>query len=159
LRLKFSAEQYFDGGFYKPGYYVEGVVSNQSSFQNYVATIINTSAFLPLQDSRSILLQKFRSFNYLAGGVRNVFSVTRKFDVRLEGYVFKPFEYLETSANNETVITSNLNKAFFAASGALVYHAPIGPVSFSVNYYDDEESQFGVLLHVGYLLYQKHSLE
>jgi NTE family protein len=29
----------------------------------------------------------------------------------------------------------------------------------SVNYYDDKENQVGVLMHVGFLLFQRHSLE
>jgi NTE family protein len=29
----------------------------------------------------------------------------------------------------------------------------------SANYYDDDENQFGVLLHVGFLLFNKHSFE
>jgi NTE family protein len=159
LRLKLSAEHYFGTGFYKPGYYVEGVISNQPTLQNYMGTIINASSFSPMQDSRSLLLQNFRSFNYLAGGIRNVFSLGRKVDLRLEGYVFKPFEYLESSQNHETIVTRDFEKVFFCGTGGIVYHAPIGPVSLSFNYYDDDESQFGVLLHVGYLLYQRHSFE
>jgi NTE family protein len=42
---------------------------------------------------------------------------------------------------------------------ALVLHSPIGPVSFSINYYDDDVNQLGVLLHVGFLLFNKHSVE
>jgi NTE family protein len=159
LRLKFSAEHYFGEGIYKPGYYVEGVFSSQSSLQNYMGTIINTPGFFPLQDSRSLLLQNFRSFNYLAGGVRNIFSVGPRVDLRLEGYLFKPFEYLQPDQDYETVITRDLEKVFFCGSGGIVYHSPIGPVSLGLNYYEDDESKFGVLLHAGFLLYQKHSLE
>jgi NTE family protein len=159
LRLRFTAEHYFDGGWYKPGYYVDAVLSNQPVFQNFMGTIINAPAFLPLQDSRSLLLQNYRSFNYVAGGVRNVFSITRKVDFRLEGYVFKPFQYLEKNVNFETDISTDLKKIFFTGTAGVVFHSPIGPVSLSFNYYDDDESRFGALLHVGYLLYRKHSLE
>jgi NTE family protein len=159
LRLKVSAEHYFGAGWYKPGYYFEGVFSNQSTFQNFMGTIINAPAFLPLQDSPSLLLQNFRSFNYLAGGVKNVFSLSRKLDLRLEGYVFKPFEYLQKNTNYETIISKDIKKVFITGTAGMVFHAPIGPVSLSFNYYNDSESQFGLLLHVGYLLYQKHSLE
>jgi NTE family protein len=134
-------------------------LSNQPTFQNYMGTIINAPAFLPMQDSRSLLLQHFRSFNYLAGGLRNVFSVDRKVDFRLEGYVFKPLEYLESSQDDEPIVTRDVKTMFFCGTAGVVYHSPIGPVSLSVNYYDDDESEVGVLLHAGYLLYQKHSLE
>lgn len=159
FRLRFSAEQYFNSGVYHPGYLVEGVFSNQPSFQNYYGTIINTPAFHPLQDSRTLLIENFRSFNYLAGGIRNVFELRNKLDFRLEAYLFKPLDYLVQSPTQDALKKSDLSKAYLAATAAMVHHSPIGPISLSVNYYDDEQNQLGVLLHVGFLLYDRHSLE
>ena len=159
FRVRFSAEQYFNGGVYHPGYLIEGVFSNQPAFQNYYGTIINTPAFLPLQDSRTLLMEKFRSFNYLAGGVRNVFELRSKLDFRLEAYVFKPLDYLVQTDSQDITKESDLAKAYLAATAAMVHHSPIGPISLSVNYYDDNQNQLGVLLHVGFLLYDRHSLE
>jgi NTE family protein len=160
IRAKATAEHYFGtGSRYHPGIYAEAVLSDQAPFQNYFGTIINAPAFLPLQDSRSLILEKFRSFNYVAGGMRNVFTLRSKLDFRLEAYLFKPFEYLKQGVNQGTETSKKLESLFFAATAGLVYHAPIGPVSFSANYYDDEETRFGVLLHVGFLLFNKHSLE
>jgi NTE family protein len=159
VRLKFSAEQYWKTGVYSSGYLVEGVLSNQPTFSNYYGTIINAPAFLPLQDSRSLLLQKFRAFNYAAGGLRNIFSLKPNLDLRLEGYVFKPFESILPTDNQEARLSGDITKVSFAAMAALVLHSSIGPISFSFNYYDDKEYQFGGLIHVGYLLFQKTSLE
>jgi NTE family protein len=159
FRLKATAEQYFTYGRYRPGYYLEGVFSNQSTFKNYNATIINAPAFLPLQDSRTLMLQNFRSFNYIAGGVRNVYALRSKLDARLEGYIFKPLDYLSQNTRQEVKIENELQSFFLAGTAGLVYHAPIGPVSFSVNYYNDKENKLGVLLHVGFLLFNKHSID
>jgi NTE family protein len=159
LRLKASAEQYFNYGWFSAGYLAEGVLSNQPFFQNYTATIINAPAFLPLQDSRTLLLQNFRAFNYLAGGARTIFSLQKRLDLRLEGYLFKPFEYLQKGSNQETKSTTDIKNIFFASTAGLVLHSPIGPVSLSVNYYDDKENQLSVLLHVGFLLYGKHAID
>jgi NTE family protein len=159
FRLKASAEQYFSKGFYRPGYFVEGVFSNQPTFQNYFGTIINAPAFLPLQDSPTLLLEKFRSFNYLAGGVRNVFVLRNKLDFRLEAYLFKPFDYLSQNGDQEVVVDADLSQVYLAATAGLVHHSPIGPISLSVNYYDDAQNQLGVLLHAGFLLYNRHTLE
>jgi NTE family protein len=38
-------------------------------------------------------------------------------------------------------------------------HTGIGPISLNLNYYDDKNRQFGVLLHVGFLLFNKTSME
>jgi NTE family protein len=159
FRAKFSAEQYFNAGWFRPGYYAEAVFSNQPFFSNYYGTIINAPGFFPVQDSRTLLLENFRSFNYVAGGLRNVFSIRNRLEFRLEGYLFKPIEYLAEGANQEAETISDLKTVFFASSAGLVLHSPIGPISLSVNYYDDSENQLGVLLHVGYLLFNKHSVE
>ncbi|MBT1703044.1 patatin-like phospholipase family protein [Chryseosolibacter indicus] len=159
FRVKASLEQYFNAGWFRPGVYLEGVLSNQPFFQNYKGTLINAPAFYPLQDSRTLLLENFRSFNFLAAGSRNVFRIKNRLDFRLEGYAFKPIEYLKETNNQETVAVKDLKSIYFSGTAGLVLHSPIGPISLSVNYYDDKENKLGVLLHAGFLLYNKHSLE
>ncbi|MEQ8423583.1 MAG: patatin-like phospholipase family protein, partial [Cyclobacteriaceae bacterium] len=68
LRARITLEQYFKSGFYSSGYYLDGVFSNQPLFTNYQGSLINAPSFNPLQDSKTIFLQNFRAFNYLAGG-------------------------------------------------------------------------------------------
>jgi NTE family protein len=159
FRFRASAEQYFNAGWYRPGYLAEAVISNQPFFQNYYATITNAPAFSPLQDSRTLLLENFRAFNYLAGGVRNVFTLKNKIQFRLDGYLFKPFEYLQQGVDQEVKKIQDLRAVYFAGTAGFVMHSPIGPVSLSVNYYDDKQNKWGALLHVGFLLYNKHSIE
>lgn len=159
LRIKLHAEQYFNKSWYRPGYLLQAVFSNQPYFVNYQGTIVNAPGFQPLQDSPSLLLENFRSFNYLAGGVRNIFSLKNRMDLRLEGYVFKPIDYLRPGPNQETTISTDLTKLYFAGTAGVVLHSPIGPISLSVNYYNDRENELGVLLHVGYLLFNRHSIE
>jgi NTE family protein len=159
FRLKATAEHYFSRGWYRPGYYAEAVFSNQPVFSNYFGTIINAPAFFPLQDSKTLILENFRAFNYVAFGVRNVFVIKNWLDFRLEGYAFKSFEEIMEGQNQEALEKTDLTQLFFAASSGLVYHSPVGPIAFSVNYYNDQENEFGVLLHVGFLLFNKHSLE
>lgn len=159
FRLKLSAEQYFDAGWYRPGYMVKAVLSNQPFFQNYYGTVVNAPAFNPIQDSQTLMLRNFRAFNYLGGGFRNVFSIRNRLDFRLEAYAFKPIEYLQQTSRQEAVAINDLRAFYFAGSAGMVLHSPMGPISLSVNYYDDKQHQFGVLLHVGYLLFNQHSLE
>jgi NTE family protein len=159
FRFTATAEQYFNAGWYRPGYYAQAVLSNQPFFQNYYGTLVNAPSFTPMPDSPTLLLENFRAFNYVAGGFRNVFTLKNRLDLRLEAYVFRPIEYLRQGLNQEAVITEDLRTVYFASTAGLVMHSPIGPVSLSVNYYDDKQNQLGVLLHVGFLLYNKHSLD
>jgi NTE family protein len=159
FRVRAKAEQYFYKSWYRPGYFAEVVFSNQPAFSNYMATIINAPAFFPMQDSRALILEKFRSFNYAAIGTRNIFTLKNRLDFRLDAYAFLPFQYL--SAGPTLAVVEDINKLTIslAASGTVVYHSPVGPVGLGFNYYDDNQNQFGVILHVGFLLFKNHILE
>lgn len=159
FRIRATAEHYFTRGWYRPGIYAEAVISNQKFFSNYFGTIINTPAFFPIQDSRTLVLENFRSFNYAAFGVRNIFTIKNKLDFRLEGYAFKPLQYIAENDNQDAIEQTEFTQLFFAGAGSIVFHSPVGPVAISFNYYDDQENQFGVLLHVGFLLFKNHILE
>ncbi len=159
LRASITMQQYFRKGIYSSGYYIQGVLSNQPTFQNYYGTIINAPGFYPMQDSRTLVLENFRSFNFVAGGWRNVFSLRNNLDFRLEGYLFKPFTAIQQGANQTPSETTEISKVYFAGTAGLVLHSTVGPISLSLNYYDDTQTQWGVLLHLGFLLFNKTSLE
>lgn len=159
IRGTLIMEQYFRAGIYSSGYYVHATFSNQPLFSNYQGTIINAPGFYPMQDSRTLMLENFRSFNFVAGGWRNVFALRKKLDFRLEGYLFKPLEAIVQGANQEPILNTEIRQIYFAGTAGFVMHSTIGPISFSVNYYDDKKTQWGVLLHVGFLLFNKTSME
>ncbi len=159
FRIHMSLEQYFRRGIYSSGYQVTVLHSNQPLFSNYMGTLINSPSYFPLHDSRTIFLQNFRGMTFIAGGWRNVFSIRKSLDLRLEAYLFKPFEQVIEEPNQEAGLSANLGTLYFTGTANLVLHTAIGPVSLSFNYYDDPENQFGVLLHVGYLLFNRTSLD
>ncbi len=156
---KVTLEQYFKTGIYSSGYYLEGVLSNQPIFSNYFGSIIYAPAFNPMQDSRTLLLQNFRAYNYVAGGWRNVFTLRKSLDLRLEAYAFKPLVGISNGADQQAKLNEDIIKVYFAGTAGLVMHSSIGPISLSLNYYDDKNRQLGVLLHVGFLLFNKNSME
>jgi len=160
LKLKINAERYFDNrGIYTPGYLLSAVLSNQPVFNNYMATVTSASAFYPLPDSPTLLLQNFRNNNFLAAGFRNVLALNKKLDFRAEIYAFKPLASFFERAPQIAQQEFRLDDLHFAASSSLVYHSPLGPISLSVNYYDDTETPLAALLNVGYLLFNRKSLD
>lgn len=159
FQARVTMEQYFKKGIYSSGYYFDAVISNQPTFANYFGTIIYAPAFNPMQDSRTLLLKRFRAFNYVAGGWRNVVTIRKSLDFRAEVYVFKPLVGISNGNNQEAVLNEDITKIYFAGMASLVMHTTIGPISLSLNYYDDDNRQLGVLLHAGFLLFNKTSLE
>lgn len=158
--LKLADENYFlKKGKYSLGYLFEGVLSNFPLLSNYYSTLLYAPAFYPLQDSRSLFLEHFRASSYLAAGLKNVFSIRNNLDARLEGFAFLPYkDYLQDRI--QYVKTGPAFKTWhYAGTAGLVYHTPFGPVSLSYNLYNDPAKRNGVLLHLGYLIYNKRSLE
>lgn len=159
VRARLTLEQYFRSRSYSSGYYFDAVFSNQPLFNNFQGSLINAPAFNPIQDSKTLFLEKFRAFNFVAAGWRNVFSIRNNLDVRVEGYLFKPLKAIVEGQNQEGALDNEFTKLFFVGTAGLVFHSTVGPISLSANYYDDPQNKFGVLLHVGFLLFNKTSLE
>ncbi|MHA4896466.1 patatin-like phospholipase family protein [Pedobacter sp. PWIIR3] len=160
FNLKVADENYFfRNGKYVLGYAAEAVLSNQPLFSNYYSTLLAAPAYYPLQDSRSLFLQNFRATSYAAGGLKNVYAIRRHLDIRAEGYVFLPYEKFEKIGFQGVEHNQPFKKWQYAATAGLVYHTPVGPVSISYNMYDDPIKRNGVLLHLGYLIYNKRSIE
>ena len=160
INVKVSDENYFFANRnYSVGYLVEGVVSNQPLFSNYYSSLLVAPAFYPLQDSRSLFLEKFRASTYLAAALKNVFRIRRNLEGRIEGFVFLPYKEIEQLGFQQVQNTKAFYKWHYAATAGLVYHTPVGPISLSYNLYDDKVKRNGVLLHLGYLIYNKRSIE
>lgn len=119
------------------GYLANWVHSNQPAFHNYVSSLANTPAFNPFQDSRTLLLANFRAPAFVAGGGKFVANLSKNLDFRLEVNAFYAYRSLEALENNRAAVTGAAYKASIAASGALVFHSPIGPMALSYNHYDD----------------------
>ncbi|MTI22708.1 patatin [Fulvivirga sp. RKSG066] len=159
LRARATIQQYFKKGRYSSGYYFQANISNQPLFSNYMSTLVNTPGFNGMVDSQTLFLQNFRAHNYVTLGLRNVLAITSNLDFRAEAYAFKPFEAIQQNGDQTPAYASgNFKDIYFAGTASVVLHSPIGPISLSANYYDDPETKFGLLMHVGYLLYQRRSM-
>lgn len=166
LRVNLQIERYFKlTKWYKPGVFIQGVLSNQPVFTNFIATVIHAPAFLPLQDSRANFLRDFRSFNFLAYGLKQSFVIMRNLQIRAETYGFTNFRPIielqnSTGIDNRATVSDKALTGFIA-SGSLVYSTSFGPIALGVNYYDNiaRENRIGVIFHLGFLLYNKAALE
>lgn len=160
LRFKFSKEQYLiTNKLYSFGFQVESVISNKPVFSTYKATVLSAPTFNPLQDSKSLYIENLRANTYGAIGLKNIFSLRKNLDLRLEGFVFLPLEEYKLIGGQSTSYGEIFANRHYAATAGLVYHTPAGPVSLSFNHYDDSQKRYGVMFHIGFLMYNKRSIE
>lgn len=161
LRMKLAYEKYvLKTRHYSLGYSLESVFSNQPFFSTYRASIINTPVYRPLQDSQTLFLEDYRAHKYLAAGIKNIFSIDAHLDFRLEAHVFKPIHQISESTNDQLPFYEEFDDSFSTiGSAGFVYHSPLGPISIHGNYYQNASKKFGLLMHIGYLIYNKRSLD
>jgi NTE family protein len=159
LRLKASIEHYpISSKHITFGYALESVLTNKPLFSTYKSTLLSAPTFYPLQDSKSIFFEGFRANSYVAGGVKNSISLRKNIDLRLEAYLFKSIKGYEL-VGLQDISWKKACKARYVATAGLVYQSPIGPISLSVNRYDDAQKPIGLMFHAGFLLYNKRSLD
>ena len=158
LKLKFKYEQYLPvGKKYSLGCLAEGVFSSQPVFRNYTSTLIAAPAFSPMQDSKTLFLENYRGFYYLAGGMKHVLKFNSRLQFRAEAFFFQRFNDLEPMPNQEVRSVLRQAPIRFCGNVNLVYFTPFGPLSISGLYYDDPRRSYGVLLHIGYILFNNRS--
>ncbi len=160
FQFKISGEKYFNRrGSFKIGILGEASYSTQTAFQNYTASILSAPAFQPTPDSKTIFLSSYRAYKYMAGGLKFIFNIRTNIEIRLEGYVFQPYQQLIET----TKLSTNLGVPFAFRSligmGAVVWHTPVGPMSLSANYYNTEKNPLAVLFQFGYIIFNNSSLE
>jgi len=165
-QLKFIYDKYYkQRGVLRMGVFFEGVYSTQSLFNNYTASILASPAFQPLSESKTLFQPNFRAHTYAAFGLKNIITIKNSFDLRIEGYAYQPYQEIDPATN---AYLAPFLRRYFIGTFALVGHTPIGPISFSVNYYYNEKDPFGIkkeaepfsfLFHFGYIIFNKKSTD
>lgn len=144
---------------YTPGVLFEAFYSSQKLFSNYTASILSFPQFTPIPESKTLFYPTYRANNYGAMGLINIFKLFKNIDFRLEGYVFQPYQELIINAKGEQIFAKKLTNQHYMASSALVFHSPIGPISFSFNYYKDTEQPYSLIFNIGYIIFNPKSKE
>lgn len=159
--MKVSLDQYLlSRGHLRFGLLLEGVYSTMPMFQNYTSTIIRSPAFHPTPESRTYFIEEFRSPKYVAGGLRTIISVARnKFDLRLEGYVFQPYEPIIRGERDIPITAPAFVERYYIGSGSLIYQSPVGPVWFNMSYFDGLREPWAWSLNFGYILFSQKAHE
>lgn len=160
LTLKVSGERYFNRrGTLKIGLFGEAAYSTQTLFNNYTSSILFAPAFQPTPDSKTVFLEHYRTHKYLAGGLKFVINLRKNIEVRCEGYIYQPYQVLIKREDLKVDYGQPFALQHYIGTGAVVWHTPVGPMSLSVNYYDNVKNPFSILFHFGYIIFNKRALE
>ena len=161
LIARATIDQYFlPRGIFKFGFYADGVFSTMTSFQNYTESVIRSPAYQPTPESPTYFMPQFRSPKYVAGGIRMIIAVARnRFDLRLEGHIFQPYEPFITNADGTVGTAAAFSKRYYLGSGSLIYQSPVGPIWFNLSYFDGNTKPWAWSINYGYILFNQRLQE
>lgn len=153
-------DRYFNiGKKFTLGTHAEATFSDKDLFTTYSGTVLSAPGFQPTPHSKSLFIANFHSNNFLAGGLKTIFSFTPSLNLRLEGYGFVPINEELMGTDNTVYHSDNfIENYYLQGMAALVYQTGVGPVSLSLNYYDKENTQWYITLNFGYILFNKRGL-
>jgi NTE family protein len=159
-QFRITYENYFRRfGRLQLGLFADAMISNQPLFANYTGSVLAAPAFYPTQESRTLFLENFRAQNFIGIGLRPILNIFTNVDLRLEAYVFQPFRSIKRNNDQAAGYDEGFRRRFFIGSANVVYNSPIGPISLSLNYYEDNEKPVTFMFHLGYIIFNKRPID
>ncbi|SDY20773.1 patatin-like phospholipase family protein [Hymenobacter psychrophilus] len=169
LKLSLFNEQYFT--FNKTdsvgrkvhawGYLAEVQATTQGAFATYRSSLTTSAAFLPLTDSRTLFMDRYRGTAYAAVGLRYIKEVLTNVEWRSEAYLHtlvRPWERQDVNPLLPQRLNS-ISRPYLTVMTGFMYQSPVGPLSLQFIHYDDPRQKFGVFAHIGFLLFRDRALD
>ncbi len=126
--------------------------SNQGAFNNYIATIMQMPQQNAIPEASTYFMPQFRGLLYTTTSLGVVFKWWSRFDVRFEFHRMDNWKrYLSDRFNKANLeLRSEKNVQL---STSIVFHTPVGPLSFQLNYLERNAQPVSGLFHFGYILF------
>lgn len=131
-------------------------------FSNYTSTILNAPIYQPFPETKTHFFGALASHGYLGFGAKMVTPIRPNIDLRSEVYIYRPSVIIQKSGQNTAIYNNNITSLDYRylATAKLIFHSPIGPLSFAVNYYDAQPtSPWFFSLNYGYILFNKRFIK
>lgn len=131
--------------------------STQSLFNNMTATTLSTPEFNLVPDARTFILREYRSPQFAAIGINTIFTIFKKFDLRIDSYIYQPFMQI-TINNGELEQSNSFNGTTYMNSTSIVYNSFIGPIRLTLNYFPEQIQPLSLQFSIGYVLFNDRAI-
>ena len=154
------SERYFKiGRHFCLGYIAELAISSPNNMTNYITTLLYMPAFRPVPHNNTLMMEGYRANSFAGIGISPVILFTKTLFLHTNISYFQPYKLIYETGNGRYSYSAPLPKGTFLANAALVWHSPVGPVSFSATYYQKGEYKWYPQLNIGFLIFGKRSME
>lgn len=143
---------------FRLGFYSKLQLSTKKLFSNHTSSLLTAPTFDYVPESRAIFLPAYRANNFAVVGLQGIYSFSRVADLRVEGYIFQPFNEIRAGALGVPYLGRPFQKRFFLLSTALVANTRLGPASITFNIYDRYEVPLSLSINFGFLIFNEDPL-
>lgn len=159
INIQLDAEYYFfNTKISHTGAHFVGVFNSQSLFKNYTASILSTTAFSPIPDSRTYFMPEYRSPQYIGLGINQIFTLKNKFDLRIDAYGYQPFIEIANNEDGTFGYNKTVGAPKFLGSASLIYFSPIGPLRATLNYFPSQNKPLTFQISFGYVIFNDRAI-
>lgn len=147
-----------DNSIFHLGIHGNGMLTSQSLFSNYTASLLSMSSFSLVPDAETYFLPEYRSPQYVSGGLNLVFTVRKSLDFRVDAYYFQPFVVLQKNSDGTPSYSKPFKGNSFVGSTSLIYHSILGPIRATLNYFPKQLNPFAFQISYGFILFNERAI-
>ncbi|OFZ60645.1 MAG: hypothetical protein A3D92_17165 [Bacteroidetes bacterium RIFCSPHIGHO2_02_FULL_44_7] len=147
-----------DKSYFHLGLHGQLVYNSHPLFANYTATLLSMTEFSLVPDAKTYFLPEYRSPQYLGGGLNAVFTVFKRFDIRVDAYIYQPFIQVNLNEDGTQQFSKPFKGGTYMASSSIIYHSFIGPVRLTMNYFPNQEKPIALQFSIGYVLFNERAI-
>ncbi|MBL4862346.1 MAG: hypothetical protein JKY09_04945, partial [Crocinitomicaceae bacterium] len=134
------------------------VFNSQTLFANYTASLLSMTEFSLVPDAKTYFLPEYRSPQFIAAGVNTIFTINKKIDLRMDGYLYQPFIQVIENPDGTLELSQPFKGETFMASASAIYHSFIGPLRFTFNYFPRQSHPYAIQFSMGYVLFNERAI-
>jgi len=125
---------------------------------NYTSSLLTTTEFNLIPDSRTYFMKEYRAPQFTALGVNTVFTLFQKLDLRLDAYIYQPFVQIIQTENGLPTLSDLFEGRTYMASSSIVYNSFIGPIRATLNYFPKQQNPLAFQVSLGYVLFNERAI-
>ncbi len=160
VNLNFQFKKYLPlSNHFNFGFSGELNLTNRDFFTNYNSTILSSPAYNPFPHSKTLFTENYIAHNYLGGAIHPILKFNERFHLRSTLAGFLPYRDISANNNKLPEYSDAFKNYYYLGNLALVYQSVLGPVSFSVNYYNKRNQNLYFLFNFGFILSNEEALK
>lgn len=147
-----------DKPFFHLGLHGQMVYNSHPLFANYTATLLSMTEFALVPDVKTYFMPEYRSPQFIAAGLNTIFTIKKRFDIRLDGYIYQPFVQINQNEDGTQQLSEPFKGGTFLASSSIIYNSFIGPIRVTVNYFPKQINPVAFQFSMGYVLFNERAI-